>query len=1203
MLDSEKANYRRLLTDLEADRLRAEKDRRELMTGPRSGKVRDDDLSLEQTNADLYSINLTIRRAVENVEVLGIYQEINRNYFTGEKEGGKGYVEPPAAPARKSRLMPQFMGAGKLAAAGAAWLPLVATAPIRGEGFTLEPEASRMLAESGEADIKEGRGEDPGFLESLGYEAAGGLLGGNLLVAPVATAKAVMRGGSKIASLLTGAKLEKGMGVPNFKKAAVSAGESIQKGASKLKEFFKFGSRGEREANSRLLIPDEGRVINQGGPPKKLPDYSGESRAARELVEEAPGADVIRTKRIQGEPGWKGTEPMDRLGPPTPRATQEAIDALEEGRKLSPPYPGSAEGAANALGGKTIPKLMGAGGPKLKEHISKKGVTPEGKPTPLGAFEKATGEVEAAVKSNDPLFRISRTEAGKGMVSHMARPFQTPDFALRKTETGNKLVDILYEADRKGTAYYRSLYYTLKGKALIPTGLTILHDGSPALKTELTKLLYAAERVKGKVTGPDLLKAGFTREASEAFQSIRETLDMRHAQLNTVRAMLQKEGLSDVTFPTVGYVENYLPHTWGGKWEIVLGSKKFLKPDGTSSFRTQPEVESALESILKSNPNAAPYVKFWADREFTKNVPLEKLRFANQVMAKMESLNSYSPQEIKEAVMSTVGKKGTSLVGFMKHMKERKGATGYDKDQLELVLKGYAYQSSKYLATAEARLAAQRILGQAKDFNAKDEHYFREAFDRMAGRPTWDEAKVEQALKLTGLDHFIDPYSVSRGIPSNFRRATTLIKLGFGNVSYAFFNGMAVAQNVYPGLGRFTKDPAAHLIKAVQEFGHNKELRAKLTHEGVIDVQMLEKIPALTRAEGVEHYVMWMGKKTEEWSRGVGAIAAYNVARQEMKMGEKEALAWAHRFVSETIGLYTPAGKPAAFQGIIGGLAGQFKTYMVVMMQNMYRGLEEAYKGDPKMLLRYMTTNVGLAGIYGIIPDSDQIDNFFISTMGVSPKEEVRKQLIAALGPIGEAPLTGLMSVLPEMMGHKEWNQDWTKRVGINHLVPQELTDWLGPGLGALAHSIGDVTTGDYRHAAAQLLPQPLSSMVRMEDDMIIGRRERPSQRVTPQEQKMVVAGFTPQRIQQDYELMERRSKMREHRTNRLKVLIDRLLIYPSDTDAMEEYTSLGGTTGLLIAEHNRKLKTALERQEPLLPKIIRSKEPISLSPDTTKSR
>jgi hypothetical protein len=148
---------------------------------------------------------------------------------------------------------------------------------------------------------------------------------------------------------------------------------------------------------------------------------------------------------------------------------------------------------------------------------------------------------------------------------------------------------------------------------------------------------------------------------------------------------------------------------------------------------------------------------------------------------------------------------------------------------------------------------------------------------------------------------------------------------------------------------------------------------------------------------------MALGTATEEFVRGVSAIARFNMAKAQ-GMDEKAAMVAAARFVDATSGRYTKAGKPAAFQGAIGETVGMFKTYMSVFMQNAFLAGSGAFK-DPGTFARYMVATMGVSGLAGL-PFVDDVDEFFTKNMDWSPMEALQKHL-------PEAAVTGIASVFP----------------------------------------------------------------------------------------------------------------------------------------------------------------------------------------------
>jgi len=116
--------------------------------------------------------------------------------------------------------------------------------------------------------------------------------------------------------------------------------------------------------------------------------------------------------------------------------------------------------------------------------------------------------------------------------------------------------------------------------------------------------------------------------------------------------------------------------------------------------------------------------------------------------------------------------------------------------------------------------------------------------------------------------------------------------------------------------------------------------------------------------DGLEsRWVKWASKasdKSEELVREMTFFIGVNMAKKAYPgLSDSGVMTFARNFMDESVGNYTAAQRPAAFQGSIGVTMGLFQTYMVTYAQAMYRQIENK---DFKVLAKMMLAQGGIFG-------------------------------------------------------------------------------------------------------------------------------------------------------------------------------------------------------------------------------------------------
>jgi hypothetical protein len=768
-----------------------------------------------------------------------------------------------------------------------------------------------------------------------------------------------------------------------------------------------------------------------------------------------------------------------------------------------------------------------------------------------------------------------------GVFNTLLRPFETPEFNVRKSAAGRTITDAGREADRQIGRRVRDLITEeiVPGKEYRPTKLSSYFSASADVRDKVNKVLVLGDKTETTYTPEQLVKYGLSTDEVSMYQGVRESLDK-------VVKWVKEIGPEFTEFDS-RKIEGYIPRVWKGDWEIYVNGNKYLKPKTeTSSFATLSEAASEAHTIKSKVGDAKIAIRFFPDPEYLSARGLQDARVVARLKGNLERMGYMDSRVIDEAF-----KMGKSVKGFAKHLLERKDATGYETQDLDKVLNSYFYQAARRVEMQKVKTVAENVLKEHKaDLSAGQVQYMQEYVERVAGKPAWDEIAIHQFVHDTPVGKWIDPVRGGKLIASG-KELVTHLTLGVGNVGWAMINLDGLTRHVWPLLeseGKMTGSGAfaaeRYMLHGIKEFFKNKPLREMLAHHGVIDIQLMsEQIPRIGHEFGKgmwtpERISLILGTATEEFSRGVAAIARYQMALDHGATAQ-QAMSHAARFVEQTLGRYTRGGRPPAFTGAIGSTVGLFKTYMSVMLQNGWRALESK---DPGTIARYIAGAVGVSGVIGLVPGIEDMDSAITKNFGWSPIESIEKNLPPAVA-------TGLLSIA---------GVDISRRAGVPEVFPNDARGWAGPVVGRFASTISDVLNGEYGEAMLDMLPNSVRNVIAVargwDQGKVIGRMDKPSHELSKKDLLLHAAGITPSKEAAESRLYSRNVNKEAYRESTLDSLT-RKIVKGQATDAdHEKFSALGGRSKRLQNERRRESETLVERQYRHLPKILRREQSAS---------
>jgi len=718
-----------------------------------------------------------------------------------------------------------------------------------------------------------------------------------------------------------------------------------------------------------------------------------------------------------------------------------------------------------------------------------------------GVYIPGTGEVaEAARKAFKALKSVNLSFFAPGVrvqqISQALAPLYRhlkPEARLRmENETFNKVVFEGMEGEQLSTYHYKEMlnkFDEVTGE-LTPTNYSKFESLGAVEKEETGRLLLLGDDMGRDFTDAELVAQGFSDDIIQGYKGVREALDNMWLKFAAERAALKKAGMdpdgSINPMPPaydLNYRPGYFPHDWKGSYELRRADgTKYIKPDGTSSFSTINAANKELRTLIKEQPLEAAGLK--ADRV-------------------------------------------TSAGGLPRHFKGRKGELGFESD-VSAVVKSYLMDGARWVEMGKFQRGMKKLVREASDLSDTQRTFIKKFIERIAGKPTAvdlaaDAAleSLEGAVRIEGklqnapqIFGWINPKAPGRAALGGIRKVTTHLALGAGNTGGAVLNTTVIANQIYPALSVLSRElgvkgafnaerylvdamrswssaTGQHAVKVMKDknwYGaelaetlaramklnpEHKALLNEMVHKGVIDMQyMVETLPGASQMSRVEKISMGIFSMSEEYTRAVAAIAAFRLSKAA-GLPHHEALRRAFDFTSQTVGRYSPAGRPQAFTGGVGGTLGIFKTFMTVQADNFVRLGVHPFR-DPGAFIRYWGASVGMYGVLGAMPGGEFLQNTIgVPVLGVSATRFAYANL----------PET-VTSGLPRAIG-----MDWSQRGGTGDIVPQRWSDLYGAAVNkviipsiktviALAEFTGRMAAGD--QDATNLLANDMRQVAHM---------------------------------------------------------------------------------------------------------------------------
>lgn len=751
---------------------------------------------------------------------------------------------------------------------------------------------------------------------------------------------------------------------------------------------------------------------------------------------------------------------------------------------------------------------------------------------------------------------------------------ETPDFAVRRSKSGTDITNAARHYEDAWRTRVNDLLYKEKEGAFTTTKLFDYFSADQRDQALVNRVLVLGDKLGTEYTSEQLAKQGLSTQQIRMYEGVREALK------DAVGWIKEFPGHEAFSSKHAGYI----PRDFFGDIEIFINGKKYVPTKMTelgeqelgSTFNTLREATKKVWELKDKFPDAKFSIKFHQDPNYVPSRGFADYRAVAAAKKNIEEIGKLSDAEIAEAF-----KISKSMKSFMRHLEERTGEKGYETENIQKVLGTYFVQGARTIERNHLKTKVGEILAkEGVDLTPGQVRYLNEYVDRVAGKPTWDELVAKHLIRDTVVGKWLDPLTQGTAIQTA-KDWITYSRLGFGNVSWALLNLDSVTRHVWPmlqaeaskSMGKLASEK--YLGIGLSEFFKNQGLRQKLAHHGVIDIQMMSEVrPDILHSHAFgkgqwtpSNVIMILGKWTEEFTRGVAAIARYRMALDQ-GMNDAAAMQAASKFVAETVGRYSRAGKPPAFTGGVGGVLGMFKTYPVVMLQNMVRAFESK---DAGVITRYMLAALGASGVIGAMPGSEEVDKLASRYMGFSPIQWGYEHIPHSI-------LTGIGSIAPE-----GYDVDFSRKAGLPDVFPNETSDLMGPVINTYATALAELLNGKYGDAALDLAPTSIRNIyaANAKPGYVMGKSGKPSAELgdTAGQRFKRGLGFQSNKEVWSSRAYQATENIEQYQNANKRSLAAKIVDGTATHKEREEFARLGGTNRMLREEHIRRNSTTLERQ------------------------
>ena len=688
------------------------------------------------------------------------------------------------------------------------------------------------------------------------------------------------------------------------------------------------------------------------------------------------------------------------------------------------------------------------------------------------------------------------------------------DAYLGVRETLKELYNMANEAHRRPSVHTRNGLTQAQVDELKANKFVriLRQDADAAGKFSVTYREYAnRENTFADVT-PEALKG---MQADEAMQILEATKNA--AGTYTVKVREGRPALHELT--------GYIPHFFHEYMvRVTDASGKILRTIG--SGRTEREAVTFAKAWQKENALADGEVLRIAPKTFDwTQAGLDERQYA-PIMGDMDyyamvnKLAENTGQTVKEAEEMLSGAvRLKTRHRFFGNAQHRKGVNGFEKEDLNWILRHYANSACRYYAMeteGKPKLINlyERVFGAFdKDPSTTLGRYTKQYINDLNGNPSDLEKAINETLDRCPLyrKFFVARYGERAALAVAGKLSGTIASLclGFGNVSTALLNfTQAINGTAYIGEAKAYG----------QIFHEGARRRFTAEEQRVLNETNVENDVGMDSGAGydkarysvgslwgkVTRAGMFFFKESEGIVRRGTVLTAYKTARKR-GMSHDQAILFAKEVNRKSNFEYAVTDAPNIFRrgSVFAQLALQFKKYPIKQMEVVWDMLPRRHdtkiKTKQKILfwVPYFLTS-GLLGIPAFGLPDDWFDDKF--SLGL------KKYLMEWAGSDRAKRMAAEIALygMPSLFG-----ADVSNRVGLGDIIPTRGTDLAGPAVSKILSFGKDAFNGDGASALRDVSPGLYNIYAAFGAGESTGKRGRTNNRyLTAQDRLLRAMGF-----------------------------------------------------------------------------------------------
>ena len=688
------------------------------------------------------------------------------------------------------------------------------------------------------------------------------------------------------------------------------------------------------------------------------------------------------------------------------------------------------------------------------------------------------------------------------------------DAYLGVRETLKELYNMANEAHRRPSVHTRNGLTQAQVDELEANKFVriLRKDADEAGRFSVSYREYANRENTFEDVTPEALKG---MQADEAMQVLEATKNA--AGTYTVKVREGRPALHELT--------GYIPHFFHEYMvRVTDASGKILRTIG--SGRTEREAVTFAKAWQKENALADGEVLRIAPKTFDwTQAGLDERQYA-PIMGDMDyyamvnKLAENTGQTVKEAEEMLSGAvRLKTRHRFFGNAQHRKGVNGFEKEDLNWILRHYANSACRYYAMeteGKPKLINlyERVFGAFdKDPSTTLGRYTKQYINDLNGNPADLEKAINETLDRCPLyrKFFVARYGERAALAVAGKLSGTIASLclGFGNVSTALLNfTQAINGTAYIG------EAKAYW----QIFHEGARRRFTAEEQRVLNETNVENDVGMDSGAGydkarysvgslwgkVTRAGMFFFKESEGIVRRGTVLTAYKTARKR-GMSHDQAILFAKEVNRKSNFEYAVTDAPNIFRrgSVFAQLALQFKKYPIKQMEVVWDMLPRRHdtkiKTKQKILfwVPYFLTS-GLLGIPAFgLPDDWFDDKFSLS---------LKKYLMEWAGNDRAKRMAAEIALYgaPSLLG-----ADVSSRVGLGDIIPTRGTDLAGPAVSKILSFGKDAFNGDGASALRDVSPGLYNIYAAFGAGESSGKRGRTNNRyLTAQDRLLRAMGF-----------------------------------------------------------------------------------------------